>query len=81
MTIVDWFNSASNFSWQNYSVPEHDSCSETSVVGLKNCLTRQMRPVHGVIILAGMYSAYSGWIEYEIAEAIRMDKVIIGVRP
>jgi len=34
-----------------------------------------------VIILGGMYVAYSEWIDYEIDEAVRMGKPIIGVRP
>ena len=44
-------------------------------------MTRQISPAQGVIILAGMYAAHSAWIDYEIDEAIRMNKVIIGVRP
>ena len=44
-------------------------------------MTRQINPAQGVIILAGMYAAYSDWIEYEIKEAQRLDKIIIGVKP
>jgi len=40
-----------------------------------------MRPAQGIIILAGMYAAHSGWIDYEIDEALRMGKTIIGVKP
>jgi MTH538 TIR-like domain (DUF1863). len=28
-----------------------------------------------------MYATYSEWIDYEIDEAVRMGKVIIGVKP
>ncbi len=79
--LVNWFNEESNFDWKNCSVPSHDSCDETTEKGLKECLTRQISPAQGVIILAGMYAAYSDWIDYEIDEAIRMGKIIIGVRP
>jgi len=79
--IVEWFDDEPNFIWTNYSVPRHDSCSETTKKGLKECLTRQIRPVQGVIILAGMYAAHSEWIDYEIDEAVRMGKIIIGVHP
>ena len=79
--LVNWFNEEPNFDWKNCSVPSHDSCDETTKKGLKECLTRQIRPAQGVIILAGMYAAYSDWIDYEIDEAIRMEKIIIGVRP
>lgn len=34
-----------------------------------------------VIILSGMYVAYSEWIDYEIDTAIELGKPIIGVRP
>ncbi|MDX9853022.1 MAG: TIR domain-containing protein [Tenuifilaceae bacterium] len=80
-TIVKWFNEEPNFSWINYSVPSDDGCSEKTKSGLKTCLTNQMRPAQGIIILAGMYAAHSDWIDYEIDEAVRMGKTIIGVRP
>ena len=80
-TVVKWLNEEPYFKWKNYSVPKHDACEETTIKGLKKCLTNQIRPVHGVIIIAGMYAAYSDWIDYEIDEAIRMEKVIIGIKP
>jgi len=40
-----------------------------------------MSPAQGIIIIAGMYAAYSDWIDYEIDEALRMGKSIIGVKP
>jgi hypothetical protein len=80
-TLVKWFNEEPNFSWINYSVPSDDGCTEKTKSGLKTCLTNQMRPAQGIIILAGMYAAHSDWIDYEIDEAVRMGKTIIGVRP
>ena len=44
-------------------------------------MTRQIRPAQVVILLGGMYSAHSYWISYEISEAQRMRKLILGVRP
>lgn len=80
-TVVKWFNEASNFSWKNCSVPSHDSLPDKTSEGLSKGMTRQISPAQGVIILAGMYAAHSDWISYEIDEAIRMEKIIIGVRP
>jgi len=80
-TIVKWLTDAPYLFWKNYSVPSHDSCSEKTNIGLKRCLTRQMSPAQGIIIIAGMYAAYSDWIDYEIDEALRMGKSIIGVKP
>jgi len=79
--LVEWFDDEPNFDWVNYSVPSDDACSEKTKKGLKECLTRQMNPSQGVIILSGMYVAHSDWIEYEIYEAVRMGKTIIGVKP
>lgn len=79
--IVEWLNDEPNFSWKNYSVPSHDACSENNKSGLETCLTNQINPSQCVIILAGMWAAHSEWIQYEIDEAIRLRKTIIGVRP
>ncbi len=79
--LVNWLNEASNFQWHNYSVPRHDSCSEVTSVGLTRCIQNQMKPAQCIIILAGMYSAHSDWIDFEIDEAVRMGKTIIGVKP
>ena len=79
--VVEWLNAEPNFSWKNYSVPNHDACSETTNAGLKKCLTNQINPSQCVIILSGMWVAHSGWIQYEIDEAVRLNKTIIGVRP
>lgn len=81
LKIVDWFNAAPNFSWKNYSVPSTDALPDKTATGLKAGMTRQIKPAQGIIILAGMYAAHSGWVDYEINEAIRMEKTIIGVRP
>ena len=44
-------------------------------------MTRQINPAQVVVILGGMYAAHSAWIDYEISEAIRMEKTIIGIKP
>lgn len=80
-TIVGWFNEASNFSWKNCSVPSTDALPDKTSKGLSEGMTRQISPAQGIIIVAGMYAAYSDWIDYEINEALRMKKTIIGVRP
>ena len=79
--LVDWFDDEPNFSWGNCSVPSHDSLPDKTTKGLSEGMTRQIRPAQVVIILGGMYAAHSSWIDYEIREAKRMKKTIIGVRP
>ena len=44
-------------------------------------MKRQISPAQVVLVLGGMYAANSAWIEYEIKEAQRMNKTIIGIRP
>ncbi len=80
-TVVNWFNDEANFSWSNCSVPSHDALPDKTSKGLGESITRQINPAQVVIILGGMYAANSGWIDYEISEAQRMGKSIIGVRP
>lgn len=68
-----------HFDFRNYSVPKHDPFESGTQLTKK--LRDQMEPVQVVIILAGMYAAHSSWIGFEIDEAVRMGKPIIGVRP
>ena len=76
--MVDFLRDAPNFKWRNYSVPEHDPLPNSK---LKERLYNQIKPVNAVIILSGMYVAYSDWIQTEIDIAIDYKKPIIGVRP
>ena len=80
-TFVNWFNNEPNFSWKNCSVPSHDVLPDKTIKGLREGISRQIRPAQVVIILGGMYGAHSDWIDYEIAEALRMNKTIIGIKP
>jgi hypothetical protein len=79
--LVLWFDQEPNFSWSNCSVPSTDPLPDKTAKGLAEGMTRQINPAQGIIILAGMYAAHSDWIQYEINEAVRLGKTIIGVRP
>ena len=86
--IVKWLNEAQSegiLTWKNYSVPEHDPLIDpNTTIGknkLKQILKNQISPASKVIVLAGMYSAYSDWIGYEIDTAVDYGKYIIGVKP
>ena len=74
-----------NFRIRNYSVPEHDPVIDPkSNVGrrkLEGLIDNQIRPVNIVLILSGMYAAYSFWIEKEIEIADSYNKPIIGIKP
>lgn len=86
--VVKWINEAQNegkLTWKNYSVPEHDPLIDpNTTVGknkLKGMIDNQIKPASIVIILAGMYTAHSDWIDYEIDTAVSYSKYIIGVKP
>lgn len=83
--LVDLLNKASYFKWRNYSVPEHDPVLDPSKEHdkkiLKAELDGQIRPVNCVLIISGMYVAYSEWILTEINIAQKYNKPIIGIKP
>lgn len=70
------------FSYKNYSVPKNDPIHNAPTVGLlREAIRRQMQPASCVLILAGVYSTYSKWINEEIDLAQSMGKKIIAVEP
>lgn len=78
--VIEWLDDSS-ISYRNYSVPEENPLHSGNKTKLKEDLTAQIRPASCIIILSGMYAAYSEWIEYEINEAVRMEKYIIALKP
>ena len=81
LRAVKFLNDASNFFWSNSSVPVDKAFDGMSNSELKEQLTKQMRYAQCVVILAGMYTNHSDWIDYEIDEAIRMGKPILAIKP
>ena len=79
--LVDRLDETRNFLYANYSVPEHDPVDAYNNTKLKEELRQQIRPVEVVIILGGMYVAYSDWIQFEIDFAEYLGKPILGVKP
>lgn len=80
-TIKKWFNEANYFNWTNYSIPITNPVDFDSKKELKEKITNKINQVNCVVILAGMYAAHSEWIDYEIDEALRLSKPIVGVKP
>jgi len=74
-------NSANNFKWRNYSVPEHDPLGTRTDKELRDALERQIKPINCFIIVAGMYVNYRKWIKEELDIAAYYGKPIVGVRP
>lgn len=68
------------FAFHNYSVPKNDPIHNApNQAALREAIAKQIRPVQVVVILAGVYSTHSKWINSEIDLAKTMMKPIIGV--
>jgi len=83
--LVRMLRDAPNFNMHNFSVPQHDPVIVPgSNVGRQRLifeLDQQIKPVHCVLVLGGMYAAYSDWIQKEIEIAQSYRKPIIGIYP
>lgn len=79
--VCDWLNDAAYFYWSNYSVCCDNPLNTTSEKELKERLKNQISNSSCIVVLSGMYSAYSKWIDFEIDTAYEMNKPIIGVKP
>ena len=80
-TVKSWLSATSYFRWTNYSVPITRPLSVSSVNELKKKIRERISLCSCVIILSGMYVAYSEWIDFEIDAAVELGKPIIGVKP
>ena len=80
--LINLLDSKYGFNYRNYSVPKDDPIHNAgSDYLLRQAIERQMKPASCVIILAGVYSTYSKWINIEIELARKMGKKIIAVEP
>lgn len=83
--LVALLNAAPNFSYKNYSVPINDPIHTTgSISQLKAAIKEQMSHASCVLVLAGVYSTYSKWINIEIDLAkngFAVPKRLIAVEP
>ncbi len=83
--LSEMLDKVPGLAWRNFSVPWHDPAMDpNSKVGgefIRNFLEGQIIPVHGVILLAGVYAIKSArrWVDMEIEMARRYKKPIIGV--
>ncbi|MFQ1831738.1 TIR domain-containing protein, partial [Aeromonas veronii] len=67
---------------KNYSVPKDDPIHNApSAAKLKEAIRAQIKPASVVVIMAGVYSTYSKWINIEIELAQEMGKKILAIEP
>lgn len=80
--LVNLLDKADNFRYKNYSVPKDDPVHNAkNDAALKAAIQDQMRHASCVLILAGVYSTYSKWINIELDLAVEMGKKIVAVEP
>lgn len=83
--LVNLLNQDSSFHFRNYSVPKNDPIhNANSDAALYRAIVNQIAPSSVVLILAGVYSTYSKWInkEIEIAQSeFLVPKPILAIAP
>ncbi len=80
--LVKLLNAKTYFTYKNFSVPKSDPIhNANSDVLLRAAIRNKIRPTTCVLILAGVYSTYSKWINIEIQLAKEMGKRIIAIEP
>ena len=80
--LVNLLNAKPYFDYNNYSVPKNDPIHNAPYeYQLKEAIRKQMQPASCVLIMAGLYSTYSKWINIEIELAKSMNKKIIAIEP
>lgn len=82
--LVKMLNDDPRFSFQDYSVPKNDPIHNApNATALSQAILNQMRFCDVIIIMAGVYSTYSKWINEEIrlAKGFTNPKPILAIEP
>ena len=70
------------FDFHNYSVPKDDPIHTNGTTAeLFAAISQKMQPCSAVLILAGVYSTYSKWINREVEIAKSKTKPMIAIEP
>lgn len=79
--LENLLNEANNFTWRNYSIPEHDPLKTKTNKELSDAIDHQIKPIHCFLIISGMYTNYREWIQKELEIAKYYNKPIVGIIP
>lgn len=80
--LLNLLNSDYTFNYKNYSVPKNNPIHNAPYdYQLKNAIQEKMKHASCILILAGVYSTYSKWINIEIEIAKKLGKKIIAIEP
>ena len=83
--LISMLGRAQYFNFRDYSVPKNDPIhNATDALQLRAAIRRQMQYASVVVIMAGVYSTYSKWINIEIDLALHgfsTKKPILAIKP
>ncbi len=82
--LIKMLDADPRFNYKNYSIPKDDPIHNApNAIALSKAIQDQMRFCDVIIILAGVYSTYSTWInkEIEIAQSFTNSKPILAIEP
>ncbi|MEZ8050810.1 MULTISPECIES: TIR domain-containing protein [Vibrio] len=80
--FTNLLNSRPYFSFKNYSVPKSSPITGARTdYQLSQAIENKVRACSVVVIMAGVYSTHSKWINKEIEIAKRLGKPILAVKP
>lgn len=80
--LTSLLDNANYFTYKNYSVQKDDPIhNANNDKELYEAIKQQIRYASVVIILAGVYSSYSKWIDKEIKIAEELGKPILAIEP
>ena len=83
--LVGLLDKAKYFSYYNYSAPIEKPLfpagTPATNAEIRRLITQKIAPSQITIVIAGMYTSYREWMQYEIDESVRMGKPILGIRP
>ncbi|MDR2904099.1 MAG: TIR domain-containing protein [Clostridiales bacterium] len=71
--LTNLLDAASNFSYYNYSAPENKplelSRPDAAKTEIKKKITNKISPAQIILVISGMYTNNSEWMQYELDEA------------
>lgn len=83
--LINLLDKANYFSYTNYSAPSQKPLFPAGTPytnsDISTKITNKISPSQVTLVIAGMYTAYRDWMQYEIDESVRMKKPIIGIKP
>jgi len=81
--LVRFLDEHPNFDWSDYSVPKNDPIHDAgNEKELYEAIRAQIAQAHCVIMLAGVYSTHSKWINKEIEISKQLySKPLVAVEP